>query len=692
MVKASSNRKPPGACSRSITSLSLRLKGLRNHVGSSKLPDLILQPNFSAQSSPLSDSPLRYSESSLWEQISSLESLETLSQRRGDYKLLDSTRIDLPYSVSKSSESWIQYMPVPIQSIFRDTSHSKLLVPLLEALHVPHFPYPKSRVHAKAGHYAKVLERADQAGMISWSAVSTENDAYTQVADSITMSSFAVFKDCSRDRMISWPRLQNAFMPDPPYTDLPHPGLFDNIRVDPNSRLASFYFDVANMFHNISLPPSLVKYFPLKSIPFGNLPGSMQRKLLPCFPCRPKQHELVRPLQKTLPMGFKWAVYIAHTFAASCFTSAFDRFMNSGLAQVIPSVTPTLHVLNSESSILRISSGDLLLLHILDDINCICIDWPHAAVIELHRLAESSFESHGLPIKRSKSSPLGTVQTSSVPFIGWEWHLRRGTLRPSASKLSEAVFDTRKALTASVLCRDDVSRVLGKLVWCALGVRPSLSVLYRSYMFTSDENYNEQDATNLTLPNSVRKELWQMSRLILLSEVNLNRPIWSTVIAFDASQHSGAVVYTRTDLSTLHDLSSGALGSSSVHVDGIPSRVGTHSGFISDFVQGSNWIVAFTHVWRRKEHINALETFTAVMALEWASSFPLRHHRVFLLSDSAVCIGALSKGRSSSPLMCLPCRRFAATALAHDIRPHLIHVPTSINPADGPSRLGQGAQ
>lgn len=101
---------------------------------------------------------------------------------------------------------------------------------------------------------------------------------------------------------------------------------------------------------------------------------------------------------------------------------------------------------------------------------------------------------------------MGTVQTSSVPFFGWEWNLLLITLRPSALKLSKAVFDTRKALKASVLFRDDVFRVLGKLVWCVLGVRPSLSVLFRSYMFTSDDSYNEEDVTNLSLQNAVRKK------------------------------------------------------------------------------------------------------------------------------------------------------------------------------------------
>ena len=59
-------------------------------------------------------------------------------------------------------------------------------------------------------------------------------------------------------------------------------------------------------------------------------------------------------------------------------------------------------------------------------------------------------------------------------------------------------------------------------------------------------------------------------------------------------------------------------------------------------------------------------------------------HLIF--SDSAVCIGALGKGRSSSfPLLRL-CRRWALYRIVLGIRIFLRHVPSKKNAADGPSR------
>lgn len=112
---------------------------------------------------------------------------------------------------------------------------------------------------------------------------------------------------------------------------------------------------------------------------------------------------------------------------------------------------------------------------------------------------------------------------------------------------------------------------------------------------------------------------------------------------------------------------------------------------ISTFVHSRRWTTAFCHKWKRKEHINALEATTAVLALEWAVSFEICGHRIVLLSDSLVANGALSKGRSSSARLCLACRRFAALSVAHDVDAVICHVPSSLNPAEGPSRPSSGS-
>lgn len=43
-------------------------------------------------------------------------------------------------------------------------------------------------------------------------------------------------------------------MSDPPYTDLPNPAHFEKLRLNREPQLSAFYFDVANMFHDIRMP------------------------------------------------------------------------------------------------------------------------------------------------------------------------------------------------------------------------------------------------------------------------------------------------------------------------------------------------------------------------------------------------------------------------------------------------------
>lgn len=150
---------------------------------------------------------------------------------------------------------------------------------------------------------------------------------YTRLANVLTTSTFAVAKDDKKDRLISWPKVYNGLFPPPPFIDLPNPGLFQKIIPQTQQKHTDFFFDVANMFHNIVLPSNMQLIFPFKAVPFGNLSATLQLKITAEAGWRPAQHERARPLQRTLPMGFKWAVYIGHTFAKSCFTAAINIFV-----------------------------------------------------------------------------------------------------------------------------------------------------------------------------------------------------------------------------------------------------------------------------------------------------------------------------------------------------------------------------
>jgi len=99
---------------------------------------------------------------------------------------------------------------------------------------------------------------------------------------------------------------------------------------------------------------------------------------------------------------------------------------------------------------------------------------------------------------------------------------------------------------------------------------------------------------------------------------------------------------------------------------------------------------SFTHVFsiRRKAvaHINVLECHAFLNLIRWILRSRHRHcTRVVVLLDSAVLLGAASKGRSSRALNRL-LRKAATLEMAGDLQIHLILVPSDENASDSPSR------
>ena len=88
-----------------------------------------------------------------------------------------------------------------------------------------------------------------------------------------------------------------------------------------------------------------------------------------------------------------------------------------------------------------------------------------------------------------------------------------------------------------------------------------------------------------------------------------------------------------------------------------------------------------------KAHSGTLEAQAVALSLRWLLRSVSRHSRrtVLFVDATAVC-GAIAKGRSSAPTLCKEIMRIAALAIAGDLWPRMIYVPTEENPADPPSR------
>ena len=87
------------------------------------------------------------------------------------------------------------------------------------------------------------------------------------------------------------------------------------------------------------------------------------------------------------------------------------------------------------------------------------------------------------------------------------------------------------------------------------------------------------------------------------------------------------------------------------------------------------------------DHINLLELRAIWTSLRWRIERKRSHHQRFLhLTDSAVCLNALVRGRSSSRRLRPVLSRINALILASHVHPIWGFVSSSQNPADRPSR------
>jgi hypothetical protein len=104
-------------------------------------------------------------------------------------------------------------------------------------------------------------------------------------------------------------------------------------------------------------------------------------------------------------------------------------------------------------------------------------------------------------------------------------------------------------------------------------------------------------------------------------------------------------------------------------------------------MQALRWSTIVSSRWSQREHINVLELRALTTAIRWALSHPHSlARRLLLFSDSSVVVFSVSKGRSSSFQILRRLRYLSAMVLAAGLQLFVRWLPSSSNPADGPSR------
>ena len=99
------------------------------------------------------------------------------------------------------------------------------------------------------------------------------------------------------------------------------------------------------------------------------------------------------------------------------------------------------------------------------------------------------------------------------------------------------------------------------------------------------------------------------------------------------------------------------------------------------------WRSLFQTRWTAKEHINALELRSILLAVKYHVGHLRKHDcRIFHITDSYVCMSIIGKGRSSSGKLEFCLRQLNAILLLFNLYLIVAHVESRENPTDGASR------
>ena len=265
---------------------------------------------------------------------------------KGIFKPIQADRISLPPPrrpiIPNHSGFWIRRLPSDVIPLFTSLKETTFTEPLLQHfLKEDESPQnrknvPTARTHATKMDYLHLIDRAQYSGILTWSTTCTESKDYSILSPCIQMSLFAVTKDKTSDRLISWPRIQNALFPDTPLVSLPNPGLFDHITCS-QPPLSSINMDIQNMFHNISLPRWLSLLFPWQLVKISEVsPYTLDAIKEQLNMKELSLDTMLRPLQATMPMGLS-GLFLFPTLSL---VAVFENLTLSYAALRSPQVAP----------------------------------------------------------------------------------------------------------------------------------------------------------------------------------------------------------------------------------------------------------------------------------------------------------------------------------------------------------------
>jgi hypothetical protein len=459
---------------------------------------------------------------------------------------------------------------------------------------------------------------------------------------------FGVFKKDGKIRLIINATPANDTMVPSEKVQLPSPSLFASLEIPEGKELHVSKTDIDNMYHRLRLPLWMVPFFALPAVSAKEL-GLIEFGDRDVYPCC-----------LTLPMGSSHSTFLAQ--------AAHQHFIDSHvpLMRTADRLSPT-----SDLFVERLRHGQYI-----DD--CFWLDTSDAGAVASLAMNQylAACERVGWVAKISK-----TVWPSSagVEVLGVHIDGVTGLVGLRADRL-RLLAEVTEAVVRSGSCTGDRLRhLVGRWTWALLVRRPALSALSAVYKFCISAG-----SRSFQIWPSVRRELWTLVGLAPILVAQIRRRQWFPfAIAVDASSSGGGVVGARMRPDAI-----AKLASQPANLPAVSPTVATN-GPIKGIpaVDSNQWRVVASYKWKRPRHINLLELSALTTSVRWVLSYSDRAVKnCLILSDSAVVVGAVRKGRSSSFEILRALRRLTALVLSSSLNICLWWVPTGHNPADEPSR------
>eukprot|EP00971_Amphidinium_carterae_P332360 6466486-Amphidinium_carterae.2 len=538
--------------------------------------------------------------------------------------------------------------------------------------------------------YLEFLVDLSNRGLISW----------RRSASSVACPFFVLKKDGIKRRLILDCRQTNVLFRDPPQMRMASGSKLADLRLLPNDKLYVAKSDVKDFFYNIRLDGKLCEYFSMPSISCRDVLRYFHENGLRI----PQElHDLVVmnvgtawPCFTAVPMGWKWAMYIAQRIHTRICLEG-SRLDSSCVLEegVIPPV---------------LGDSTTFLLPYVDNLNVLGTSADMVDTV-LHRivgkLRATGFTVHEIETARCSTSVLGYKVDGET-----------GTISCKDDKLRavrEAWLRLSRGLPVS---GHGVEKLLGFTIHFMLLFRPLLSIPHHLYRFARDT-----DGCRRLWPSAAR-EAFLLSQLLLFCSCNIRQQVCPVVSVSDASLTGYAVctstwmqadigsvtrhkeryrykatdpLFTRARASALSDYGDVLSDPNTVIPQNGPEEIDplepnpSFAEVPRRLLRTSSWCLRFCKPYLLSEPITLLETRACLKSVQ----HKLRDQRNWgqehlHLGDNLAMILGLEKGRlaggASRTKYLAVCRRIASLLAVTESRMLWRWIPSELNPADAGSR------